>query len=346
MTSSSDIKRSSCIHARTKKRFETMTEPLVQLGVQLIRFILPFIIAIGVLGNWLNIVILTRPALYCHACSRYFLALAGNNLIYANVFLINRLLASGYQINLANASLAACKIISYLGTLNAFLSPYLIAFASMDRFCASSVSARMRKFSSVQTTKWAVAALVAFYTLFFIHILVMTDLPAAKGSSCVVQANTLYSQVYILVQVFLFAIVPPALMIGFGLLTIRNSQRTRVLRVAASRFNRTERQLAQMLFLQVGVHILLTLPSSTTYLIAVLPNSIRTTTMFAFVGSICQILFNFSYTTAFFLYLLSGRIYRRELKRVIFTVLSIHRINRVQPSADQQTTGPASQTMR
>ena len=314
-----------------RQELKSMTETLVQLGVQLQRFILPLIIVVGVLGNGVNIVVLTRPALSNHACSRYFLALAGNNLFYSNVFLIYRLFANGYQRNLADVSLAVCKIVSYLSTLNAFLAPYLIVFASVDRFCASSASARVRKFSSIRTAQWAIAGLVLVFALFFIHILFIAELSVARGSICVVQANTLYTQVYILIQVFLFAVVPPGLMISFGLLTIRNAQRTRTMRVAVSRFYRTERQLAQMLFLQVGLHILLTCPSSVTYLIGVLPNSTRTTTLFAFVSTICQLLFNFAYTTAFFSYLLSGRIYRRELKKVIF---SLRRVNRVQPSRE------------
>lgn len=319
-----------------------MIESLATLGTLLLRYILPFIIAIGVIGNTLNIIVLTRSALHRHACSRYFLALAINNLFYSSIALIHRLLSSGYQLNLSNSSLIACKIITYISTLNAFLSPYLIVFASIDRYCASSTRARIRSFSSIRVAKWSIGGIFLFYALFFIHIIILADFRNAGGAICLVQADTTYAQCYILFQVFLFAVLPPLGMISFGLLTIHHTNRTRIAPIAMSRFYRTEKQLAQMLFLQVGIHIFLTLPASITYLIQALPNPIRTTTNFIFISVICQLLFNSSYTTAFFSYVLSGRIYRRELIRLVFKTFNIRRENHIQPSADQNTTAQPS----
>ena len=315
-----------------------MIESLATLGTLLLRYILPFIIVIGTVGNTLNIIILTHPSLCRHACSRYFLALAINNLFYSSVALIHRLLSSGYQLNVSNSSLIACKMISYINTLNAFLSPYLIVLASIDRYCASSTSARIRSFSSIRVAKWSIGGIFLFYVLFFIHIIILADLQNADGAICRVQADTTYAQFYILLQVFLFAVVPPFGMAFFGFLTIHHTNRTRIAPIAMSRFYRTEKQLAQMLFLQVGIHIFLTLPASITYLIQALPNPIRTTKIFIFISVICQLLFNASYTTAFFSYVLSGRIYRGELIRLVFKTFNIRRENQIQPSADQNTT--------
>lgn len=319
-----------------------MTESLATLGTLLLRYILPFIIVIGIVGNTLNIIILTRSALYRHACSRYFLALAINNLYYSSVALIHRLLSSGYQLNPSNSSLLACKTITYINTLNAFLSPYLIVFASIDRYCASSTRARVRQFSSIRVAKWSIGGISFFYSLFFVHIIVLADLQNVGGAICLVQADTTYAQVYILFQVFLFAVLPPFGMIFFGLLTIHHTNRTRIAPIATSRFYRTEKQLAQMLFLQVGMHIFLTLPASITYLIQALPNSLRTKTNFIFISVICQLLFNSSYTTAFFSYVLSGRIYRRELIQLISKRFYARRTNQIQPSVDQNTTNQPS----
>ena len=293
-----------------------MSDSLVQLGIQILRITFPVIIVVGIVGNAFNLLVLTRRTLYRHACSRYFLALAINNLLYSSFISGYRLLASGYQLNLSNLSLIACKLTTYISTLVAFLSPYLIVCASLDRYCASSASPAIRRFSSVRTAKRLIFAVLAFFSLLFINIIVIVDLKGETTMKCLLQANSTYSQVYIVIQVFLFAIVPPSLMIIVGLMTIHNSSRPRVAPIAASRFYRTERQLARMLFVQVGTHIILTLPASVTYLISVLPNTVKTTILFSFISTIGQIFFNCAYTTAFFLYLLSGRIYRRELIRL------------------------------
>ncbi len=51
-----------------------MSDPLIELAIELTRIIIPIIMIIGIIGNSLNICVLTRPILYNHACSRYFLA--------------------------------------------------------------------------------------------------------------------------------------------------------------------------------------------------------------------------------------------------------------------------------
>jgi hypothetical protein len=208
-----------------------MSDSLVQIGILLVRAILPVTTVIGVLGNSLNIAVLTRPALYHHACSRYFLALASNNLFYSGVIFINRLLANGYHINLSNYTITSCKIITYISTISAFRSPYLIVLPSIDRYCASSMNAQIRKFSCVRTTQWMIFLIIAVLSLVFIHILVFANVQQERGFICAVQTNTIYSEVYIITQVFLYAAVPPSLMILFGLMTIQNSKRSRVVRV-------------------------------------------------------------------------------------------------------------------
>ncbi|CAF1120619.1 unnamed protein product [Rotaria sp. Silwood1] len=126
-------------------------------------------------------------------------------------------------------------------------------------------------------------------------------------------------------------------MMIFGLMTIQNANRSRAIQVVASRYNRTEHQLARMLLLQVSVHVFLTLPSSVTYLMAALPNKIQTTSTFSFISIICQLLFNCSYVTSFFLYLLSGRIYRKELSQLMYKTFKIRYGNRVKPLKNHNT---------
>jgi hypothetical protein len=129
-------------------------------------------------------------------------------------------------------------------------------------------------------------------------------------------------------------------------MTIRNLQQTNVVAVAVSRFNRTEHQLARMLFFQVTVHILLTLPSSITYLISALPNTIRTTSTFSFASIITQLIFSCSYATPFFLYLLSGRLYRKELFQLIYKIFRIRcRNHQIGPSEAQNTVVPPVTTV-
>ncbi|CAF1339230.1 unnamed protein product [Adineta steineri] len=289
---------------------------LTQISTSLQRVILPINALLGIIGNSLNIALLSQRCLFYHACSRYFLALAGNNLFYSTMLLTYRILSNGYQINITTNSIIACKIVNYISTLTTFLATYFIILASIDRCCASSRNAQIRKFSNVRVAHWMIFLVVGVLALFFIHILVIYGLEPDKGFICMMQANTTYFQVYIIIQVLLFTVVPPSLMIMCGIITIKNAKRSRIAPISVSRFSRTENQLGQMLFFQVGAQVLLTLPTSVSYLIGTFPNYIRTTPTYAFVAAVFQVLITFSIGMPFFSYILSSRVYRKQLKEL------------------------------
>ncbi|CAF3965475.1 unnamed protein product [Rotaria sp. Silwood2] len=200
----------------------------------------------------------------------------------------------------------------------------------------------MRKFSSVHVAQWMIFIIVTTLSFFSIYILVEANLQGEKGYICAVQTSSIVSQVYRIIQVFLFAVVPPSLMTIFGVMTIQNSNRSRVMQVTTSRHNRTEHQLVRMLLLQVSAHVLLTLPASVTYLMSALLNRIQITSTFFFISTICQLLFDSSYVTSFFLYLLSGRIYRKELIRLIYKIFKVRLGNHVTPSENRNTIVPVA----
>lgn len=308
-----------------------MTDPLLQVAVQLSRAILPVIIVTGTLGNLLNIIVLTQVALKEYACSFYFLALSSNNLFYSSIIIPYRLISIAYYLNPALSSPALCKLIQYINDVCPSISPYFIVLASVDRFCASSTNARVRELSSTSTAKKATAAVVAGFMLFFLSTAVTADLRATDRLGCRIRTDTIYSQVYVIVQVVLLTVIAPCLMLIFGLMTVHNTKRSRAIPVLGARHRRTERQLTHMLFFQVGTHIVLTSPLTVTYMMILLPTAYQATQQFYAVYSICYIPFYAAYGTAFIVYVLSGRIYRKELIRLLSNVMRRWRGNRIEP---------------
>jgi hypothetical protein len=123
---------------------------------------------------------------------------------------------------------------------------------------------------------------------------------------------------------------------------INNTKRVRVIPTAVSRHRRTENQLAGMLLLQVGSYIVLTIPTSVTYLMLVFPNTIQTTSAFYFARITSQLFLYSSFVTPFFLYLVSARTYRKELVQLL------HRILRFYPTRNPiaNTIAPINTTTR
>jgi hypothetical protein len=308
-----------------------MSDSLSQIGTQLLRATLPVIIIIGVVGNSLNIAVLIRPALYRYSCSRYFLALASNNLFYSGIIFTYHLLASGYQINPSNYSVISCKIITYILTLSSFLSPYLIVCASIDRYCASSINANLRKFSNIKVARWAILFVIIVIMLFYINTIILIELRSTNAFGCYIQADTTYKKIYPIMEAVVFAIIPPSLMVLFGMLTIYNIKQVHVIPAAMSRHRRTENQLAGMLLLQAGAYIVLTVPSVVTYLMIIFPNTIDATSVFYFVTITTELLYYCSFATSFVLYFISASTYRKELIELIYRIFRLRGRNGIHP---------------
>ena len=299
-----------------------MSGYLTEISVKLAQILLPITMVVGVIGNSLNILTLSRPNLRNNACSRYFLALSSNNLIYS-ICIIYYLLSNGYSMDGRTVSVVSCKILLYIGTISPFLSPYFIVLASIDRYFVSSSNARIRRFSNVIVAKWSISIFVICSLIFYINTLVLGDV--YSGPRCTIRGSTLYSKIFLLASVILSAGVPPCLMAIFGSLTIYNISGRRLLPQGEMRHRRTEGQLIRMLLVQVGTYMVLNVPLCIIYLILALPTGYVPTVEMYFAYSVTLFPFHFSFATTFFLYILSARIYREELTELISQICGIRR---------------------
>jgi len=308
-----------------------MTDTLTVISIQLIRIITPIIIILGITGNSINIVVLTRSVLLKHACSYYFLALALNNLFVSVVIITTDFLSIGYQIDVSTASLAACKLLRYASNTSALLSTSFIILASIDRYCASSSNANRRKLSNVKFARWGIIFVICLFGLLYINSLILFDLKKDNKLQCTISSDTIYKEIYIIIQVSIFAIIAPCLMTLFGILTIYNTKQLRVLPIETTRYRRTESQLAAMLLIQVGTYVLLNLPICVSYVTGILPYTFVDTTEFNFASILFHMLNYLSYTTNFFLYVFSARLYREELSRLMKKIVRVFINNQIQP---------------
>lgn len=308
-----------------------MADSLAILSSTLSKIISPIIISLGVIGNTFNIIILTRPALQHHPCSRYFLALVCNDLFYS-IFLIYSYLNNAYQIYPQNSSLFWCKFFFTVSAFLPFLSAYFIVLASFDRFCASSTNARLRNWSNPKVARLAILIVILFWCLFHINTAILCELSFADYLGCGVRMNTLYTKIYFVIETLSFEIVAPCLMILFGILTILNTKHVRLLPTVKASYRRTEGQLIRMLLIQVATYVVFTFPLSIMYLMLVLPIGFHPSSSFMFVLSIANFLYAFSYVLPIFLFILSSRVYREVFFRLIYKILRIKYDTRIQPT--------------
>jgi len=296
---------------------ELMPDTLTQISVLLAQILLPINIFLGITGNLANIFVLTRPRLIQYASSHYFLAMAINNLIGSGFISTINLLSMAYKIDISLFSSVSCKLVRYFSDLCIILSSYFIVLASIDRFCASSRSATIRKLSSIKVARIMISGLVLTFSVLYINTLVLIEIIAIDRLGCVIRSQSLYHQIYSIAQVFIYSILSSCLMILFGFLTIYHTKKMRVQPTNVVTYRRTERQLTMMLLVQVAMHLILNLPISILYLMMqFLPDDAFTTT-FYFILILSRYLCDFSFSTPFFLYIASGQVFQAELIHMI-----------------------------
>lgn len=285
---------------------------MANLG-QVTRIVLPAAMMMGGIGNTLNLIILTRPKLKKHPSTHYFLAMSINNL-FGSIFIpINDLLRFGYDINMNLMFRGACKLIRYFNDLCPMLSLYFIVLATMDRYFNSSLDKNQRKWSTVKMARRFILGLVIFFIIFYINTLVMIDMDAHAQINCVITCQTIYRQIYPLVQVILYTIIGPFLIIFFSALTICNTYRVRTHARPIVTHRCTEKQLGCMLFVQVGSHMVLNLPISILYLLFYLFPQQKITAQWNYAFVFSRHIYQFSYATPFFLYIITGHMFKQEL---------------------------------
>ncbi|CAF4496322.1 unnamed protein product [Rotaria sp. Silwood2] len=288
-----------------------LLEKVLQMNV----YLQPVHFSISIISNTLNIWILSSRALRPLPCTHYFLAYAVLCITYT-FFICPIQFARGFSIDWANTPIG-CKMHTYFIFLTPFLARLTLVLASFDRYRSSSHPHRLHLTNTIQKARITIVIGTIVCIIYMSPMLVMYYSKQPLGT-CLQNSNLLIS-IYVFSQILLYYISAPLLMIIFGLLTISNTQQhiARIgppLHVAHGR--RTERQLTRMLLVQVIVHLVLTVPFGIIYSMNAFDPSTRTPNNRA-VRQILLIWQQCDNFVPFFLYVLSGSAYRKQLVSIL-----------------------------
>jgi uncharacterized membrane protein (DUF485 family) len=281
-------------------------------------YIQPIQFSLGVIANILNIRVLCSRILRASPCTYYFLAYAVSCIIYTCLACPTQFLR-GFHIDWANEKIG-CKIHSYVLFVFPFQANLMLILASIDRYCSSSKSRRFHSRSTKRTARKTILISLFFSSIYMSPMLIIYDWNNVSNR-CIPNSSTL-TFIYICSQLLIFYILTPILIFILGLLTINNihQQTIRAGPLTASiRGRRTEGQLTRMLILQVTVHMILVLPFGVIYMINSFIPSTRTANILG-VRYILVIWQQCDYFVSFFLYVLSGRIYRQQFIRILKSI--------------------------
>ncbi|CAF0796000.1 unnamed protein product [Adineta steineri] len=285
---------------------------------------------IGNLGSIFNCIVFSQPTYGKSPCAMYFLASSVAQFFTFNFALLTRMLQYGYGINAISIDLWFCKARFYFFYVFVAVPRYYIIMASIDRYFASSRSARRRQWSSTKIAVRLIIGNIILWCIIYTQVLVFYDISSGScsyGSG----AYGVFFSIYISID---SGILPLLLMLIFGLLTVRNIHKTKK-RVDAApttdtgrskksgKMSKKDVQLHRMLANQIILFIILNLPNPC-YLvyrsltITLVKSPFRKATE-TFLSNMTYVLIYLGFSLTFANFFVSSDMYRREFFQVIRT---------------------------
>ncbi|CAF0764246.1 unnamed protein product [Adineta steineri] len=281
---------------------------------QINRYFGIFIFFFGMIGSILNILVLSQKPLYLNPCARLFLMSSITSIIAFMSGLITRILSS-WQLDFSETNRALCKLRGLFVYASMTSSFWLIALATIDRWLSSSHLTSRRRKSTLKNAQRGGIIIISLSIGIYLQILYcfdanLIDTPMqcyGKSSQCRILTDLSFALITIL--------CPLLIMIFFSLMTISNVRQIHH-RIHHQPLNviiqhkKVDRQLLIMLFFQITLLFLLSLPLSIQRLYLTFTNNgFKTTLQKSIDNFIYNLFLLFIYLAngiTFYLYTISG----------------------------------------
>ncbi|CAF0852573.1 unnamed protein product [Adineta steineri] len=288
---------------------------------------------LGLAGNIFSILIFTRPSLVKNPCSIYLLSSAIANLGFIIFGIMAHFLSQGFGIDPSTYNLAYCRIRYFILNISLFLSIWFVTLAGIDRYCVSSRNIRRRQLSNVKYARYIVVLTTLFFLVLYCHELVFFTIEQlSTGPFCYAQSGT-YRIFHDFLYFVVYCLIPPIIMIivGFGIVYNIHQARGQIHPLTTNNMNtnqlrKNNRQLVKMLLIQFIVTVSLILPLAIDKLYSTCTQnvikSLYRLTIENFIQQILQLFININGSISFFVFTLSGSVYRKEMGRIIGKIIS------------------------
>ncbi|CAF3821387.1 unnamed protein product [Rotaria sp. Silwood1] len=314
--------------------------------LQIIRYFSIFIFLFGSIGNILNVLVLSQSSFRSNPCAILFLFSSVMNFIAILSGLLSRIL-SGWGADLTATNRSFCKLRGFVVNIARPVAIWYILFAIIDRWLLSSPKLRRRQMSSLKNAKLAMIISLVLATLVFSHIIYCHE-PNLINAPQKCYGITIACRFVTDVSFMLLAILPLPLMLMFGFMTVCNIRQSRG-RVAnrdtlivshtvttntnpRRRMSKQDQNLLIMLFVQIFILVVLSVPLGFQKLYAVImadrTSSALQVAIDNLVYNLAQLLHFLGNGMPFYIYTLAGgKVFRKALFK-FFIHLRHHNFHR------------------
>ncbi|UJR11460.1 hypothetical protein I4U23_015639 [Adineta vaga] len=298
-------------------------------------------IVLGTIGNVLNIILFSKRTLWTLSpCIPLLFVISVSNLILIYSFVMLRTLI-GFRITPAYYSSIVCKFQLYIYYISYCLSSWFMVMCCIDRFLSSSHDVNIRNYSNMRTTTRICLTIIIIILLIFSPSFYCFEANQFhKPTPCFTQ-NDICAMFDLIVYFIFQGIGPPILMFFFGFGTIKHIYHDRQdpqILPARARFpsalgrkkKKISRELLRMITMQVTLYITFTMPFSLIKIYGSIPLPIIKSPLRLsienFIANICLLATFVDKVFSFYIYTLSGKYYRKELRHLVTKIWHRHRV--------------------
>ncbi|CAF1203509.1 unnamed protein product [Adineta ricciae] len=293
-----------------------------------------FLLIFGVVGNLLNLLVLSQRSLRSNACAWLFLISSVFNLISLLTGLPTRVLSS-WTIVVTDEVEWLCRLRVFLVLTSRTTAAWLIVFATFDRWLLSCRHTHYRRLSKLRNAQRAMICILflscfIYSPIFYCYQANLRNTPL-KCYSQTTMCRIISDQIYLCFTV----LVPTIFMIFFSLLTLSNVRRmhhrlqmpflselTQTMIRKRRRFRLLDRHLLVMLLVQIGFFILFTFPQGIEMIyLTITRNDFKSTFQLTIENAIFTFTLSLTYLASgmpFYVYTISGgRAFQQALLKFI-----------------------------
>jgi hypothetical protein len=280
-------------------------------------------VILGFIGNFLSIIVFSRKTLRSRSCSMYFLSLSMSNICVLFGYTLENLLFHGYGIQFLSNTFM-CKSTIFLIYASTDISNYLLTLAAIDRCVLVSYPTAHYWFCRKSTANIFITITILLFSLINSHFLYGFRVDQ-DGSCLPISKEYIYFYVHhydSYIDIIKTVLIPFLIILTCNICIILKLTRKRsfLSTTSCERRQEKDRQLTGFLLLTSILFIILSLPSE-------INDFLRTNLSYQFQSEYaCQLwisttiwilLHQINHASHFYVYTLTGPIFRKELQKFI-----------------------------
>jgi len=308
------------------------TQTLYYISQKLNIYWSSFMFIFGIVGGLWNILIFRHYSLRSSSFCTYMLIGSIASLIQIIFSLSDRIMNEAFEIHWTANSIAWCKILYYITQCSSLTALSCLVLSSIDRFFSKCRQIKWRHLNSVYAARQICLFTIIFWMFVSIPILIYAKpIESPLNKRLCLNSSIIWSKIITyFFNLCCYGIFPWFFMSLFGYLTLRNIRRIHKSRIGtlplviSSRMARIDTQLASMLFLQIIICIISSIPYCIQSFYHNLTQTIdkteyRQAQEYLFL-QIVRLNFYFNYISTFYVSYLSSAIFRKVSKEVLINL--------------------------